>query len=55
MFKVISVVFLAMLLAIGSAAQSGPSSQPTVWATKPDAAAFEKMLLRDSRSRCAGA
>ena len=44
MFRVPSIAFLAVLLAIGSAAQSGPSSQPTVWATKPDVAAFEKIV-----------
>jgi thimet oligopeptidase len=44
MSRVAYVVFLAILLGAGSAAQSGPSSQPTVWATKPDAAAFEKIV-----------
>ena len=44
MFKVSSAVLLTFLLAITAAAQSGPSSQPTVWATKPDAAAFEKIV-----------
>src|SRR5258706_3098381 len=44
MSRVTGVVFLAMLLAISSAAQSGASSQPTVWAAKPDAAAFEKFV-----------
>jgi len=44
MFRVPGIAFLAVLLAIGSAAQSGPSSQPTVWATKPDVAAFEKIV-----------
>ena len=37
-------VFLAISLVASSAAQSGPSMQPTVWATKPDAAAFEKIV-----------
>lgn len=44
MSRVASAVFLAILLAISSAAQTGPSSQATVWATRPDAAAFEKMV-----------
>src|SRR5258705_2783582 len=44
MLRVTGVVVLAMLLAIGLAAQWVPSSQPTVWATKPDAAAFEKIV-----------
>ena len=35
-------VFLAILLVASAAAQ--PSLQPTVWATKPDAAAFEKIV-----------
>ena len=38
------IVFLAFFLVIGTAAQSGPGSQPTIWATKPDAAAFEKIV-----------
>jgi thimet oligopeptidase len=44
MSRVASVVFLSILLAISCAAQTqtGTSSQPTVWATKP--AAFEKMV-----------
>src|SRR5258708_1228919 len=37
-------IFLPLLLLTGAVAQSGPSSQPTVWATKPDAAAFEKIV-----------
>jgi thimet oligopeptidase len=44
MSRVSCFVFLSLLLAISAAAQSGPSSQPTVWATKPDAAAFEKIV-----------
>src|SRR6266478_2048038 len=44
MSKVACFVFLSILLVISVAAQSGPSSQPTVWATKPDAAAFEKIV-----------
>ena len=44
MSRVTGIVFLAMLLAINSAAQSGASSQPTVWATKPDAVTFEKIV-----------
>ena len=44
MSKVACFVFLSMLLVIRVAGQSGPSSQPTVWATKPDAAAFEKIV-----------
>jgi len=44
MSRVACFVFLSILLVISVAAQSGPSSQPTVWATKPDAAAFEKIV-----------
>src|SRR2546427_1854660 len=44
MSKVACFVFLSILLVISVAAQSGPSSQPTVWATKPDAAAFETIV-----------
>jgi len=44
MSKVSCFVLLSILLLINVAAQSGPSSQPTVWATKPDAAAFEKIV-----------
>ena len=44
MSKVACVVFLALLSVASAAAQPGPSSQPTVWATKPDAAAFEKIV-----------
>src|SRR6266436_6048295 len=44
MSKVACFVFLSILLVISVAAQSGPSSQPTVWATKPDAAAFERIV-----------
>jgi thimet oligopeptidase len=44
MSKVSCFVLLSILLVISVAAQSGPSSQPTVWATKPDAAAFEKIV-----------
>ena len=44
MSKVGCFVFLSILLVTSAAAQSGPSSQPTVWATKPDAAAFEKIV-----------
>src|SRR6266446_4585534 len=44
MSKVADFVFLSILLVISAAAQSGPSSQPTVWATKPDAAAFERIV-----------
>ena len=35
-------VFVVILLALAGVAQT--SSQPTVWATKPDAAAFEKIV-----------
>jgi hypothetical protein len=44
MSKVACFGFLSILLVISVAAQSGSSSQPTVWATKPDAAAFEKIV-----------
>ena len=44
MSKVACFGFLSILLVISVAAQSGPSSQPTVWATKPDAAAFETIV-----------
>ena len=44
MSRVACLVFLSILLVMSAAAQSGPSSQPTVWATKPDAAAFEKIV-----------
>ena len=42
MFKLSFAVFLTFLLVISAAAQ--PSSQPTVWASKPDAAVFEKIV-----------
>src|SRR5882757_5101530 len=44
MLKFASVFFLLLVLMITAVAQSGPASQPTVWATKPDAAAFEKIV-----------
>jgi thimet oligopeptidase len=44
MFRVSFAVFLTFLFTISAASQPGPSSQPTVWATKPDAAAFEKIV-----------
>src|SRR6266576_6442351 len=44
MFKFASVFFFLLFLMISAVAQSGPASQPTVWATKPDAAAFEKIV-----------
>lgn len=44
MSRVASACFFAISLVISSAAQSGPSSQPTVWATRPDAIAFEKIV-----------
>src|SRR2546423_2248690 len=44
MSRVNGVVFLAIFLVISAAAQSGPSSQSTVWVTKPDVAAFEKIV-----------
>jgi thimet oligopeptidase len=44
MSRVASVVLLAILVVISAAAQAGTNSQPTVWATKPDAAAFEKIV-----------
>jgi thimet oligopeptidase len=39
-----SSAFLCVFLSAVSAAAQSPSSQPTVWATKPDAAAFEKIV-----------
>jgi len=44
MSKSVCVVFLAILISAGAGAQSGPSSQPTVWASKPDVAAFERIV-----------
>src|SRR6266403_4960969 len=44
MSKVAGFVLLSILLVISAAAQSGPSSQPPVWATNPDAAAFETIV-----------
>src|SRR5258705_12048304 len=44
MFRVSCTVFLWFLIVISAPAQSGPTSQPTVWAAKPDAAAFEKIV-----------
>ena len=44
MFKRASVFFFLLVLIVSATAQSGPVSQPTVWATKPDAAAFEKIV-----------
>jgi thimet oligopeptidase len=44
MSRTSSLVIIALLLALGAAAETNPSSQPTVWAAKPDAAAFEKYV-----------
>jgi len=44
MFKVVCSVFFVCLLAASIAAQSTSTSQPTVWASKPDKAAFEKIV-----------
>jgi thimet oligopeptidase len=44
MSRVASVVFVVILLVVSLFAQTGPSSQPTVWATKPDAAAFDEIV-----------
>ena len=44
MSKLSCAVFLTFLVVIQTAAQTGPGSQPTVWAAKPDAAAFEKFV-----------
>jgi thimet oligopeptidase len=44
MSRIASAFFTVFLLAVCVAAQTGPTSQATVWATKPDAAAFEKIV-----------
>jgi thimet oligopeptidase len=44
MFRVSCTVFLWFLIVISAPAQSGPTSQQTVWAAKPDASAFEKIV-----------
>jgi len=44
MSKISCVLILASLLVISAVAQTNPASQPTVWASKPDAAAFEKFV-----------
>jgi thimet oligopeptidase len=44
MFRVSCIVILTFLLVVSAGAQMNPSLQPTVWATKPDAAAFEKFV-----------
>src|SRR5271167_4043442 len=41
--KISYVLLIAFCAAIASA-ESSPTSQPTVWANKPDAAAFEKYV-----------
>lgn len=44
MSKLLSVIFVGIALVCSAVAQVGMSSQPTVWATKPDGAAFEKIV-----------
>ena len=44
MSRVLCCMLLVLGLVLGVSAQGGPTSQPTVWATKPDAAAFEKIV-----------
>ena len=44
MFKVVCSFCFVVLLAASVVAQSSLESQPTVWASKPDAAAFEKIV-----------
>src|ERR1700704_1404843 len=44
MSKFACVVFILIVIITSAVAQPGPASQPTVWATKPDAAAFEKIV-----------
>jgi thimet oligopeptidase len=41
--KTTAAIFATLLFAGGSLAQQVPYNQPTIWASKPDAAAFEKM------------
>jgi thimet oligopeptidase len=44
MSRIASAFLAAVLLVVCAGAQGGPGSQATVWATKPDAAAFEKIV-----------
>jgi thimet oligopeptidase len=44
MSKISRVLSCISLCAISVAVQASPTSQPTVWASKPDAAAFEKIV-----------
>src|SRR5215470_1805567 len=44
MFRVLCCLLLVLGIVLGVSAQGGPTSQPTVWATRPDAAAFEKIV-----------
>src|SRR5882672_3637939 len=44
MSKFVCAIFLAFVLVVGVFAQSGRSSQATVWASEPDATAFEKIV-----------
>ena len=44
MSRVLCCLLLVLGLVLGVSAQGGPTSQPTVWATKPDDAAFEKIV-----------
>ena len=44
MSRVLCCLLMVLGIVLGVSAQGGPTSQPTVWATKPDAAAFEKIV-----------
>ena len=44
MSRVLCCLLLVLGLVLGVSAGGGQTSQPTVWATKPDAAAFEKIV-----------
>src|SRR5271154_6292322 len=42
--KTLPVLMFLPVLIVGAFAQSMPSSQPTVWASQPDAVAFENFV-----------
>ena len=44
MSNIARYVFISTLLIASLAAYASPASQPTVWAAKPDATAFEKIV-----------
>ena len=44
MLRAGNCALLVMILTVSLAAESGLTSQPTVWVSKPDAAAFEKIV-----------